>query len=143
MSDKQKSIAHAAVSLFAGLLFGLGLIVSGMVNPGKVVGFLDIAGNWDPSLIFVMGAGVAVTTATFWLVLRRERPLFDERFFLPTKADLDGRLLSGAALFGIGWGIGGLCPGPALTAVATLNPTVVLFVGAMIIGMVLQSLVMD
>jgi uncharacterized membrane protein YedE/YeeE len=124
----------------SGLLFGLGLIISGMVNPAKVVGFLDLAGNWDPSLILVMGGGVTVTTATFWLVLRRQRPLFETKFYLPTKADLDGRLLSGAALFGIGWGLAGLCPGPALTGLATLEPSVVLFVGAMLIGMVLQHL---
>jgi uncharacterized membrane protein YedE/YeeE len=135
--------AHSAVTLVSGVLFGLGLIISGMVNPGKVIGFLDLAGDWDPSLIFVMGGGVTVTTSTFWLVLRRERPLFERKFFLPTKADLDGRLLMGAALFGIGWGIGGLCPGPAITALATLDPSVVLFVGAMLLGMVLQNLVAE
>jgi uncharacterized membrane protein YedE/YeeE len=93
--SQESTFAHSAVALLSGLLFGLGLIVSGMVNPGKVIGFLDLAGNWDPSLIFVMGGGVAVTTSTFWLVLRRERPLFEKKFFLPTKADLDGRLLIG------------------------------------------------
>ena len=114
-----------------------------MVNPGKVIGFLDLAGDWDPSLIFVIGGGVTVTTASFWLVLRRERPLFEKKFFLPAKADLDGRLLTGAALFGIGWGVRGLCPGPAITALATLDPSVVPFVGAMLLGMVLQSLVAE
>jgi uncharacterized protein len=134
------ALGRPLVALMSGLLFGLGLIISGMVNPAKVVGFLDLAGNWDPSLILVMGGGVTVTTATFWLVLRRQRPLFETKFYLPTKADLDGRLLSGAALFGIGWGLAGLCPGPALTGLATLEPSVVLFVGAMLIGMVLQHL---
>ncbi|MDF1765168.1 MAG: YeeE/YedE family protein [Gammaproteobacteria bacterium] len=134
------TLGRPLVALMSGLLFGLGLIISGMVNPAKVVGFLDLAGNWDPSLILVMGGGVTVTTATFWLVLRRQRPLFETKFYLPTKADLDGRLLSGAALFGIGWGLAGLCPGPALTGLATLEPSVVLFVGAMLIGMVLQHL---
>lgn len=134
------ALGRPLVALMSGLLFGLGLIISGMVNPAKVVGFLDLAGNWDPSLIFVMGGGVTVTTATFWLVLRRQRPLFETKFYLPTKADLDGRLLSGAALFGIGWGLAGLCPGPALTGLATLEPSVVLFGGAMLIGMVLQHL---
>ena len=137
------TFAHSAVALFSGLLFGLGLIISGMVNPGKVIGFLDLAGDWDPSLIFVIGGGVTVTTASFWLVLRRERPLFEKKFFLTAKADLDGRLLTGAALFGIGWGVRGLCPGPAITALATLDPSVVLFVGAMLLGMVLQSLVAE
>ena len=121
-TNHESTFAHSTVALLSGLLFGLGLIISGMVNPGKVIGFLDLAGDWDPSLLFVMGGGVAVTTATFWLVLRRERPLFEKKFFLPTKADLDGRLLIGAALFGIGWGVGGLCPGPAITALATLDP---------------------
>ncbi|MBL6753458.1 MAG: YeeE/YedE family protein [Pseudomonadales bacterium] len=142
-NSHESTFAHSAVTLFSGVLFGLGLIISGMVNPGKVIGFLDLAGDWDPSLIFVMGGGVTVTTSTFWLVLRRERPLFEQKFFLPTKADLDGRLLIGAALFGIGWGIGGLCPGPAITALATLDPSVVLFVGAMLLGMVLQNLVAE
>ena len=134
------ALGRPLVALMSGLLFGLGLIISGMVNPAKVVGFLDLAGNWDPSLILVMGGGVTVTTAIFWLVLRRQRPLFETKFYLPTKADLDGRLLSGAALFGIGWGLAGLCPGPALTGLATLEPSVVLFVGAMLIGMALQHL---
>ena len=142
-TNHESTFAHSTVALLSGLLFGLGLIISGMVNPGKVIGFLDLAGDWDPSLLFVMGGGVAVTTATFWLVLRRERPLFEKKFFLRTKADLDGRLLIGAALFGIGWGIGGLCPGPAITALATLGPSVVLFIGAMLLGMVLQNLVAE
>ena len=142
-TNHESTFAHSTVALLSGLLFGLGLIISGMVNPGKVIGFLDLAGDWDPSLLFVMGGGVAFTTATFWLVLRRERPLFEKKFFLPTKADLDGRLLIGTALFGIGWGIGGLCPGPAITALATLDPSVVLFVGAMLLGMVLQNLVAE
>jgi len=142
-TNHESTFAHSTVALLSGLLFGLGLIISGMVNPGKVIGFLDLAGDWDPSLLFVMGGGVAVTTATFWLVLRRERPLFEKKFFLPTKADLDGRLLIGAALFGIGWGVGGLCPGPAITVLATLDPSVVLFVGAMLLGMVLQNLVAE
>ncbi|MDA9311110.1 YeeE/YedE family protein [Gammaproteobacteria bacterium] len=141
--NHESTFAHSTVALLSGLLFGLGLIISGMVNPGKVIGFLDLAGDWDPSLLFVMGGGVAVTTATFWLVLRRERPLFEKKFFLPTKADLDGRLLTGAALFGIGWGVGDLCPGPAITALATLDPSVVFFVGAMLLGMVLQNLVAE
>ena len=140
VSAEQFDVANAAIALGAGLLFGLGLIVSGMINPSKVIGFLDLAGNWDPSLIFVMGGGVTVTLCTFWLVLRRDRPLFDKQFFLPNKADIDTRLITGAALFGIGWGIAGLCPGPAMTGLATLDPTVVLFVGSMIIGMVLQHL---
>ncbi len=140
VSADQFGVANAAIALGAGLLFGLGLIVSGMINPSKVIGFLDLAGNWDPSLIFVMGGGVTVTLCTFWLVLRRDRPLFDKQFFLPNKADIDTRLITGAALFGIGWGIAGLCPGPAMTGLATLDPTVVLFVGSMIIGMVLQHL---
>ena len=110
------------LSAFAsGLLFGLGLIVSRMVDPAKVLGFLDIVGNWDPSLAFVMGGAVAVSALGYRLAKRRGRPVLAPRLEIPTRRDLDPRLIGGAALFGIGWGLVGLCPGPALTAL-TFGP---------------------
>lgn len=129
----------AKLSIFlSGLLFGIGLVISGMSNPAKVIGFLDIAGNWDPSLALVMGGGLLVTLPAFHWVLKRKHPLFEASFYLPSAKDIDSKLLGGAALFGIGWGIAGFCPGPALTALLTFNPTVLLFVGSMIIGMIIH-----
>lgn len=134
MSEANPLLARLSIFL-AGLLFGLGLIVSGMINPAKVIGFLDVAGDWDPSLLLVMAAGAGVTTVAFRLVLRRKQPLFESKFYLPTRTDVDGKLVGGAALFGIGWGIAGLCPGPALTGLLSLNSSVLMFVAAMIGGM--------
>jgi len=137
--ETKKTLLHFSVSLLsillAGILFGLGLTVSGMINPAKVIGFLDLSGNWDPSLMLVLGGGLLVTIPSYHLILKRDTPLLEPRFYLPTRKDLDARLLSGAVLFGIGWGIAGLCPGPALTALVTLAPTALLFVFAMIVGM--------
>lgn len=107
---------RAVVNAIAGLLFGLGLLISGMANPAKVQNFLDLAGTFDPSLIFVMLGAVVVTFVGYRLVFRRPRPLLAERFFVPTVKDIDGRLTIGAALFGIGWGLSGFCPGPAITS---------------------------
>ena len=110
----------------AGLLFGVGLWLSGMANPDKVLGFLDVAGNWDPSLLLVMGGAVAVTAVAFRPILRKKPIDF--------KSAVDWPLLIGAAVFGVGWGIGGYCPGPALTALSTFNTEVFVFVAAMIGG---------
>ena len=129
----------ALVALLAGIIFGAGLFIGGMTDPGKVIGFLDLAGRWDPSLAFVMGAALCVTLPTFQLLKGRSRPLLEERFFLPTKTDLDPRLLIGAALFGIGWGIAGLCPGPAIANLSTGSLQILGFVLAMIAGMWLQD----
>lgn len=118
-----------------GLIFALGLVLSGMVNPAKVLNFLDVMGHWDPSLAFVMGGAVIVTFIGYRFVLRRERPLAAERFSVPTGNRTDARLLAGAALFGIGWGLVGLCPGPALTALSSGKLEPVLFVVAMAAGM--------
>ena len=126
-------------ALLSGVIFGLGLAVSGMMNPAKVIGFLDVAGSWDPTLAFVMGGALLVTIPAFRLILGRERPLFDKSFSLPSKTSLDGRLISGAALFGVGWGMVGFCPGPAVAALATGLTPVLVFVAAMVAGMVLQS----
>lgn len=129
----------ALIALLAGLLFGAGLAVGGMTDPGKVIGFLDVSGVWDPSLAFVMGSALLVTFPVFIWVRRNARPLFAERFQLPTKRDLDPQLLAGAALFGIGWGIAGLCPGPAVANLATGSPEILLFVVAMVAGMWLRD----
>lgn len=134
---------RALAGLLAGLIFGAGLVISGMFNPAKVLNFLDIAGTWDPSLIFVMGGALVVTFIGYRLVLGRARPVFDTRFFVPDRGDIDARLLTGAALFGVGWGIGGYCPGPAVTS-ATLGgwPTLA-FLICMIAGMMLSRLLPD
>lgn len=118
----------------SGVLFGLGLALSQMINPARVVGFLDVAGAWDATLLLVMGGALAVATPLFALVLRRGTPLVAQAFRLPTKLGVDPALIGGAVLFGAGWGIAGLCPGPALAALVTASPTVVLFVISMLAG---------
>jgi len=127
------------VNLFAGALFGLGLAVSGMVDPAKVIGFLDVAGDWDPTLAFVMGGALLVTIPAFRLIFKRPSPVLAEDFELPTKKELDARLLGGSALFGVGWGLSGFCPGPAVTALATGLTPVFAFVVAMIAGMAIYK----
>ncbi len=122
------------VNLFAGLLFGLGLLLSGMANPAKVLNFLDIAGHWDPSLAFVMGGAVIVTATGYHLIFRRAKPVLDSAFHLPTAREIDLQLVLGAAIFGVGWGLVGLCPGPALVSILLAAPAVFVFVPAMIIG---------
>ncbi|WP_457090126.1 DUF6691 family protein [Microvirga sp. P5_D2] len=125
----------------SGLLFGLGLIVSQMVNPAKVLGFLDIFGHWDPSLALVMGGAVAVSALGTLVARWRGVPVLATRLEIPSRRDLDPRLIGGAALFGLGWGLVGLCPGPALVGV-TFGPTEVsVFVAAMILGMAIFRLV--
>jgi len=124
-------------ALLSGLIFGLGLIVSGMADPGKVLGFLDLAGNWDPSLALVMGGAVAVGLLAFALAKRRNATLLGEALRLPTSRAIDRRLVLGSTLFGIGWGIAGFCPGPALTSLGTGNPKAILFVVGMLAGMVI------
>ncbi|WP_323716968.1 DUF6691 family protein [Paracoccus aminovorans] len=124
-------------ALLAGLIFGAGIALSGMINPAKVLNFFDLAGTWDPSLAFVMAGALAVTFVGYRLVLRRAEPLFDIRFHLPTRRDLDPRLIGGSALFGVGWGIAGFCPGGAIPALGLGQPDAVIFVGAMLGGLVL------
>ncbi|WP_367715997.1 DUF6691 family protein [Nitratireductor sp. GISD-1A_MAKvit] len=123
-------------ALLSGLIFGLGLIVSGMANPAKILNFLDVFGTWDPSLAFVMGGAIAVTAPGFALLFRScQKPLFDSVFRLPTRNDLELKLLTGAAIFGIGWGVGGFCPGPALTALPVAATGTLTFVPFMLVGM--------
>jgi len=127
----------------AGLVFGFGLWVSGMATPQKVLGFLDVTGDWDASLLFVLGGAVAVTLIAFRLTLKRPAPLFAPEFKLPQRKDIDARLVVGAALFGLGWGIGGYCPGPGLTALSMLSAEAVVFVIAMIAGGLAHKLLFD
>lgn len=127
-------------SLIAGLIFGTGLILSGMANPAKVQNFLDVFGTWDPSLAFVMSGAIAITMPGFWLVRKRMKPLFHDAFHLPTRSDIDTRLITGASIFGIGWGLGGFCPGPAITAIPTGMIGTSVFVFTMIVGMWLAKL---
>lgn len=120
-----------------GLIFGLGISMSGMANPAKVLNFFDLAGSWDPSLAFVMGGAVVITFFGYRWVLARSQPLFATSFRLPKRSDLDLRLISGSLIFGIGWGIAGFCPGGALPLIGTGNITVIVFIVALIIGIVL------
>jgi uncharacterized protein len=130
-------------SLICGLIFGAGLLISGMVQPTTVLGFLDIFGAWDPSLAVVMAAALAVSIPGFMLADRSERPWFAGQYFRPGKSGIDRPLVAGASMFGIGWGLVGLCPGPALESLATLSPGVVVFVVAMAVGMVLHDVWQD
>jgi uncharacterized membrane protein YedE/YeeE len=131
----------ALLGAFAcGLIFGIGLIISGMANPEKVLGFLDVLGPWDPSLIFVMGAALVVASIGFALTRRRGQPLFESIAHWPTATGIDGKLVAGAAMFGAGWGLVGLCPGPALVNLITLSPKLWVFVACMAIGMGLREL---
>jgi uncharacterized membrane protein YedE/YeeE len=121
----------------AGLLFGLGLLLSGMTDPGKVIGFLDLSGLWDPSLAFVMGGAIAVGIFAFSLAKKRTQSFMGGALHLPTSNQIDRRLLIGSALFGIGWGIAGFCPGPGLVSMAAGQPKAAVFVVAMFLGMVI------
>lgn len=122
------------MALLAGILFGLGISMSGMANPAKVVNFFDIFGSWDPSLMFVMGGAVVVAFVGYRIVFRMPKPLMDSSFHVPTNRQVDRKLLGGSALFGIGWGIAGFCPGGALPVIGTLNADVLVFMGALLIG---------
>jgi uncharacterized protein len=122
-------------SLLAGLVFGLGLIVSGMANPAKVLGFLDLGGAWDPSLAFVMAGAIGVGLIAFAVARRRTRSFLGGAMQLPTSRDIDRRLVIGSALFGMGWGVAGFCPGPGLVALGMGEVKAVVFVVAMLVGM--------
>ncbi len=123
-----------AAGYVAGLLFGLGLAISGMTDPARVLGFLDIAGAWDPTLMFVLGGAVVTTFIGFRLVFARGKPLFAGGFQLPSKQELDAKLLGGAALFGIGWGLSGYCPGPAIASIGGLTVPLLAMLVAMVAG---------
>ena len=121
-------------SLVSGIVFGLGLTISEMINPAKVLGFLDLFGNWDPSLMFVMIGALVVSSPMFHLIKKREKPIFAERFNHSNNKVIDNKLVIGSALFGAGWGLGGLCPGPAISSIALLNIYSFTFVISMFVG---------
>ena len=131
---------RSLVTVFTGLIFGIGLIMSGMTNPAKVQNFLDLFGTWDPSLALVMGGAILITMPGFWLVQKRQTPLFEDAFLIPQKTNLDFYLLTGSAIFGIGWGLGGFCPGPVVVSILNGSAGTILFVITMLIGMVLAKL---
>lgn len=126
-------------NLIAGLVFGIGLVISGMADPAKVLNFLDVAGAWDPSLAFVMGGAIAVALPGYWLAFRRSKPLLADRYSLPPEHSIDPRLIAGAAVFGIGWGLAGFCPGPALVSLALGAQGTLVFVPAMLVGIAVAA----
>ena len=136
-------MARHITALASGILFGLGLAISQMVNPAKVLGFLDVAGAWDPTLIVVMAGGLLVTMPLFPRILRQPAPRFDRAFVVSAGAEIDIQLVAGAALFGVGWGLVGLCPGPAVAALAFGRIEPLIFLAAMLAGMGLFRLLPD
>ncbi|HET7764886.1 MAG TPA: DUF6691 family protein [Burkholderiales bacterium] len=129
--------ARNASALLAGLIFGLGLAISQMVNPKKVLDFLDVSGNWDPSLLLVMGGAVGVAMLAFRFVIGRGQPLFASEFHLPRMTKVDRRVLIGSGVFGLGWGIGGYCPGPGIAALSAGSTDALVFVAGMVLGSLL------
>lgn len=121
-------------AFISALLFGLGLGISGMTNPNNVIGFLDIFGDWKPALLLVMVGAISFHAATYFIITKRQSPLFSESFQIPTNRSLDKRLIFGSALFGLGWGVAGYCPGPAITSLATSSTAALLFCAAMLCG---------
>ncbi|GHA51856.1 DUF6691 family protein [Photobacterium aphoticum] len=127
-------------ALIAGVLFGMGMMLSGMIDPHKVLGFLDITGAWDPSLAFVMGGALLVFMPVYFLVIRRrQQPVCETSFSVSTNTVIDKRLIAGASLFGVGWGLAGICPGPAVTSLPSQNGVIVVFLVAMLVGMSLVN----
>ena len=122
-------------ALVAGLIFGAGGRLSEMVNPRRVQGFLDVTGNWDPTLVFVMGGALLVTGVGYKIIFSREKPLFSATFYVPTNRVIDAKLIIGAVLFGAGWGLSGFCPGPAIVGASTFNKDILVFMAALIVGM--------
>ncbi|MBN3761483.1 YeeE/YedE family protein [Burkholderia sp. Ac-20365] len=141
MTDLKTPLVAAVTALLAGLLFGVGLMVSGMANPAKVLGFLDLAGRWDPSLAFVMIGAIAIGSSAFFIARRRDRSYLGLQMQLPVSTAITPRLVLGSAVFGIGWGLAGFCPGPALVALGAGYPKAVGFVAAMVAGMVVFQLI--
>ena len=127
--------------LASGLIFGIGLTISGMVNPAKIINFLDLTGSFDATLIFVMGGAVIVTAIGYYFVLKQKQPLFANRFHLPTASDIDLRLVGGAALFGVGWGLTGFCPGPAIASLAFGHKESFVMLAAMAVGALVARLI--
>ena len=130
------SMLRLAVPLLCGLLFGAGLAMSGMTDTRVVLGFLDVVGDWNPALVLVMAGALLVTVPAFYLARKKPKPMLCDSFSLPAKTSIDAQLLGGAAIFGIGWGLYGYCPGPALASLSTLNIEPLIFVVAMAVGMI-------
>lgn len=122
------------IALLTGVIFGVGLLISGMATPAKVIAFLDVGGAWDPALAFVMAGAIGVHAPLVWLARRRKAPWFAATFHWPTVRDIDPALIAGAAIFGVGWGISGYCPGPALVSLGSGTTSILVFVGAMLVG---------
>ncbi len=137
--DKARTTGTLVAAFACGLIFALGLGLGGMTQPSKVIGFLDFTGAWDPSLAFVMGGALATHTLLRRLIVARPEPLLALSFAMPAKTDIDGRLIAGAAIFGAGWGLAGLCPGPAIVAAGGGASAALVFVPAMLAGMVLHE----
>ncbi len=131
---------HRALEFFVGLLFGLGLVASGMTDPGKVIGFLDLAGAWDPSLMLVMGGAILVGVFAFAVARKRTVSFLGSAMHLPNREDIDARLVLGSLVFGAGWGLAGFCPGPAVVAAGAGNPSALVFAVAMLAGMLVHEL---
>ncbi|MBT5185297.1 MAG: YeeE/YedE family protein [Kordiimonadaceae bacterium] len=134
-------MVKAIVGFLSGIVFGLGLVLSGMSNPAKVLNFLDIFGTFDPSLIFVMAGAILIVFAGYKLILKRKHPVFAQVFQIPTRKDLDKNLILGAAFFGIGWGIGGFCPGPAISSLLLGSEGIIYFFPAMLVGLTLTKII--
>lgn len=132
---------RSLVALVCGVVFGAGLAISGMTNPAKVLAFLDVAGHWDPTLLFVMGSALAVSSVGVAIAQRRVRPWLAETFALPTRKDIDAQLVAGAVIFGVGWGLVGICPGPAIADLSRGSLQVAVFVAAMLAGVVAHRVV--
>ena len=128
------------ISLVSGIIFGIGLVISEMINPEKVLGFLDLFGNWDPSLAFVMIGALIITSPMFHLIKKKEKPLFVDSFNYSKNKEINNKLIIGSVLFGAGWGLGGLCPGPAISSIALLNINSISFVVSMFFGFYLVKL---
>ncbi len=125
------------ISYISGLVFGIGILTSGMANPAKVLNFFDVAGTWDPSLGFVMVAALTVAATGYRFVFRRAAPFFEPKFYVPTGGSIDRPLILGAVVFGIGWAIAGFCPGAAVPAIATMRSEVLIFMAALVVGMMI------
>ena len=129
------------VSLISGIIFGIGLVISEMINPEKVLGFLDVFGNWDPSLAFVMIGALIVSSPLFHIIKKKEKPIFAENFNYSNNKSINNKLILGSAIFGAGWGLIGLCPGPAISSIALLDIHSIIFVIAMFVGFYLVKLI--
>lgn len=132
---KNNNVKQLAATLLSAIIFGAGLELAQMTNPQKVIGFLNITDKWDPSLIFVMIGAIIINSILFILIKKRKAPLFAEKFILPTLTKADKKLITGSAIFGLGWGIGGFCPGPALSSLMRLQPQIFIVVASMLVGM--------